>query len=79
MYGMLTESDMKVIILNYAGNYVEVSDVPTDIAKMVEADDMFEMDAIVQMGYSPEDIHWMFAGDEIPVFWKNEVAPYTSL
>lgn len=70
---------MKVIILNYAGNYVEVSDVPMDIAKMVEADDLFEMDAIRQMGYNPEDIHWMFTGNEIPVFWKNEVAPYTCL
>lgn len=70
---------MKVIILNYAGNYVEVSDVPIDIAKMVESDDLFEMEAIRRMGYDPENIHWMFTGNEIPVFWKNEVAPYTCL
>lgn len=70
---------MKVILLNYAGNYVEVSDVPMDIAKMVEENGMFERDAIRQMGYDPDGIHWMFADNEIPVFWKNEVAPYTCL
>ena len=70
---------MKVIVLNYPGNYVEISDVPMDIAKMVEEDDLCEMDAIRRMGYEPEDIHWMFSGNEIPVFWKDEVTPYTCL
>lgn len=70
---------MKVILLNYAGNYVEVSDVPMDIARMIEESDMFEREAIIQMGYNPEDVHWMFADNEIPVFWKNEVVPYTCL
>lgn len=70
---------MKVILLNYAGNYVEVSDVPADIAKMIEDDDYFERQAIIRMGYDPEEIHWMFTGNEIPVFWKNEIIPYTCL
>lgn len=48
---------MKVILLNYAGNYVEVSDVPMDIAEMIEENDMFERDVIRQMGYDPDGIH----------------------
>ena len=71
---------MKVIILNYEGCYVEVSDVPIDIEKKLDDGEISDVEALYRMGYQrTDDSHWMFTGDEIPVFWKNEVIPYMSL
>ena len=71
---------MKVIILNYVGCYVEVSDVPTDIEKKLDNGEISDIEAIYLMGYQrTDDSHWMFTDNEIPVFWKDEIAPYTYL
>ena len=71
---------MKVVVLNYPGVYVEVSDVPMDIAERLENNSITDEDAMVEMGYDLDNIHWMFSSDDdIPVFWKNEAIPYISL
>lgn len=71
---------MKVIILNYEGCYVEVSDVPIDIVQKLNDGTISDIEALYQMGYSrTDDSHWMFSDNDIPVFWKNEVIPYMSL
>lgn len=70
---------MKVIVLNYPGAYVEVSDVPMSIAKELDEGKICDAEAMMMMGYDIQDTHWMFSDEDIPVFWKDEVAPYTSL
>ena len=72
---------MRVVVLNYPGAYVEVSDVPMDIAERLENNSITDEDAMVEMGYDLDNIHWMFStdDDDIPVFWKNEAIPYISL
>lgn len=70
---------MKVVVLNYPGEYVEVSDVPMDIAEKLDNMSITGEDAMVEMGYDLDNIHWMFSDEDIPVFWKNEAIPYTSL
>ena len=71
---------MKVIVLNYSGCYVEVSDVPMQIANAMNEGRMDDTQALSYMGYDLDGIHWMFSeNDQFPVFWKNEVAPYATL
>jgi len=70
---------MKVIILNYEGCYVEVSDVPMDLANAMNKGEEDDVSVLCHMGYSLDNIHWMFTDDEIPVFWRNEVVPYVTL
>ena len=70
---------MKVVILNYEYCYVEVSDVPTNIASDLDDGKITDDEALVEMGYNLDGIHWMICDDDIPVFWKNEVIPYFSL
>lgn len=70
---------MKVIVLNYSGTYVEVSDVPMSIATELDEGKICDAEAMMMMGYDIQDTHWMFSDEDIPVFWKDEVVPYTSL
>ena len=70
---------MKVIVLNYPGTYVEVSDVPMNIATELDEGMICDAEAMMMMGYDIQDTHWMFFDNDIPVFWKDEVVPYTSL
>lgn len=70
---------MKVVVLNYPGTYIEISDVPMDIAKKLEDGIITDEEALILMDYDTDGIHWMFTDDEIPVFWKNEVVPYVTL
>jgi len=70
---------MKVIVLNYPGTYVEVSDVPMSIATELDEGKICDAEAMMMMGYDIQDTHWMFFDKDIPVFWKDEVVPYTSL
>lgn len=71
---------MKVILLNYTGAYVEVSDVPLDIENKLDNGEITDVEALYRMGYyDVNNSHWMFADNEIPVFWKNEIVPYLNL
>jgi hypothetical protein len=56
-----------------------VSDVPMNIASALDNGSITDAEALTRMGYNLDGIHWMICDDEIPVFWKNEVAPYLSL
>ena len=71
---------MKVIVLNYSGCYVEVSDVPMEFANALDEGKMCDYEVLANMGYDSDGIHWMFSkDDQFPVFWKNEVIPYVTL
>ncbi len=71
---------MKVIVLNYGGCYVEVSDVPMELEKKLNDGELCDAEVMMRLGYDINDTHWMFSEDnEFPVFWKNEVIPYMTL
>ena len=48
---------MKVIVLNYPGTYVEVSDVPMSIAKELDEGKICDAEAMMMMGYDIQDTH----------------------
>ena len=60
----------KVVILNFAGNCVEVIDIPEEYIIYNIDGKMSGEDILVEQGYDLDNIQYMFVDGDIPVY-KN--------
>ena len=64
---------MKAAILDYAGMFVEIADIPK------EYEELSGDDIISRMGYKLDNIYYMIVDDDIPIFCNGEQAPVITL
>lgn len=73
---------MKIILLNYKDECVEVCPVSPEEEKEFDKDNFDLEEFLSKRGYDTDNCHWMACygdPDDVPVFWGNEDIPYTHI
>ena len=73
---------MKVAILNYIGEYVEIAPIPENLADKLRNNLMQEFEVMAELGYDLDNIQYMFVDtdpDGIDVFYQDDPIPVTTL
>lgn len=72
---------MKLVVLNYPSQCVEVYDLTEQEADMVDSEDWESPDMIVlsNHGVDMNNCHWMFVDDDVEIFVNEDTAPTITL
>lgn len=71
---------MKLIVLDYSDNSVNVLPLTKEAVDAVNMDDFNDWGFLQEQGFYPPECNWMLSEeDDIPVYYKHESIPFTSI
>lgn len=65
---------MKVVVLNYYDQCVEIYEVPKKYEDKIDTEEFepMEYDVLSELGIDTNSTHWMFVDEDVEIYWGNE-------